>query len=143
MNPSRISVLSRNAIEAMHKYEYNDYAISFTDPHERLAKIDGIQGFHILRIQVYDIDVPLKDLNGGIFYPLTDAQAKSIAKFVKKNWDHTNMLFIHCEAGISRSSGCAGAIAKYYFGDDEYYFQTYHPNMCVYRKVLEALNNGD
>lgn len=64
MNPSRIRVLSRNAIEAMHKYEYNDYAISFTDPHEKLAKIFGIQDFHVLRVQVYDVDVPLTDWNG-------------------------------------------------------------------------------
>lgn len=141
MNPSRIRVLSRNAIEAMHKYEYNDYAISFTDPHEKLAKIFGIQDFHVLRVQVYDVDVPLTDWNGDVYYPLTDSDAKKIAKFVKKNWDSMNFLFVHCEAGISRSSGCAGAIAKYYFGDDEYYFKNYSPNRLIYRKMLEALND--
>jgi hypothetical protein len=44
-----------------------------------LAKIYGVEDSHVLRIQVYDVDVPTKDRNGDVYYPLTDADAKKIA----------------------------------------------------------------
>ena len=49
-------------------------------------------------------------------------------------------IIVHCGAGISRSSGLAAALLKYFTGDDSQIFDNpkYTPNMTVYRTVLET-----
>ena len=49
------------------------------------------------------------------------------------------MVICQCDAGISRSSGMAAAIAKAFNGEDNWLFEHYIPNRTVYRKVLEKL----
>lgn len=73
------------------------------------------------------------------YYAITDEDAKRIANFVKNIDDKIDILIVHCLAGRSRSAGVAGAISKWKFNDDSYFFKNYTPNMLCYRKVLDCL----
>ena len=79
---------------------------------------------------------------GMLFDPpanlFTDEQAQQVLDFVKDHED--KHVVCQCEAGISRSAGCAAALARIYDGDDKWIFGShrYFPNMRVYRKILEA-----
>ena len=88
----------------------------------------------ILTLQFEDTELVSED---GI----TDDDAKQIAMFVDKYFGNIDMIVVHCEAGVSRSAGCAAAIMKFYRNDDSPIFDNGHyvPNMLVYRKVLNAL----
>ena len=68
-------------------------------------------------------------------------QAEQIAKFALKWKDKVDGIIVNCEAGISRSSGVAAALMKYFTGDDSLIFNSsrFCPNMTCYRLVLEAL----
>lgn len=85
-------------------------------------------------------DVDKEDGVKGEF-PITEPQARTIARFVKSLPDTINSLIVHCEAGMSRSAGVAAAIMKWMFNDDSPIFDqpSYRPNMMCYRKVLNAL----
>lgn len=69
-------------------------------------------------------------------------QAQEIASFVNVWKDMVNLIIVHCEAGISRSSGVAAGIMKYIYDDDMPIFSNprFIPNMTCYRKVLQAFN---
>lgn len=71
----------------------------------------------------------------------TEDDAKQIVEFCRRNEDKINKLYIHCYAGISRSSAVAAAISKYYFNDDSKWFATRIPNMRVYRLILNAFHD--
>lgn len=74
-----------------------------------------------------------------------DDLATQIADFVKF-WDVKNNdvnIWVHCDAGVSRSAGVAAALQKYFNGDDSKYFANdgkYFPNMLCYKKTLEKLH---
>ena len=71
---------------------------------------------------------------------ITDEDASRIAKTVKKYKNKVQQIIVHCDVGISRSAGVAGAIAKYLNNDDNKFFMApYCPNMTCYTKVLFAL----
>lgn len=74
-------------------------------------------------------------------YPITEQQARKIAKFVMRYKDSVEQIIVHCDAGISRSAGVAAAIAKYLNGSDDDFFvrSPYTPNMTCYHTVLFAL----
>lgn len=77
------------------------------------------------------------------YYPITEQQARKIAKFVMRYKDsRVEQIVVHCDAGISRSAGVAAAIAQYLNGNDDDFFvrSPYHPNMTCYSKVLFALH---
>lgn len=50
--------------------------------------------------------------NGRRLRPLSEAQAKQVARFVHANAGRIDTLVVHCHAGISRSPGAALAIAE-------------------------------
>ena len=76
-------------------------------------------------------------------HSITDDDAKRIASTVKKYQDKVKQIFVHCDAGISRSAGVAAAISKYLNNDDFKWFSPpYDPNMTCYLKVLFALVKG-
>lgn len=88
----------------------------------RCVFYDVVDGKYAMRQQDVDsvVDVVNKSLKNGIY------------KFV-----------IHCERGISRSSGVAAAISKYINGESDLLFKYYAPNTDVYIKVLMALSESD
>lgn len=75
------------------------------------------------------------------YTPINEETARDIAKFARYWYDKVDCLVVHCNAGVSRSAGCAAAILKYFTGSDMQIFDdaSKHPNMLVYRRVLGAL----
>lgn len=73
---------------------------------------------------------------------ITEADGNKIADFVLKWKDKIETLFVHCGAGVSRSSGVAAAILKFMTDDDFQIFNNkiFHPNMRCYRTVLNAFH---
>lgn len=71
---------------------------------------------------------------------MTAEQAKEIADFVNKYKDDVEQIIVHCDAGMSRSAGCAAAIMKYLFGNNESIFNSkkYAPNLHCYSLTLNA-----
>lgn len=87
---------------------------------------------------------PITRLALGLPVLFGDEEANTIADRVEF-WRQKDVDFIvcHCDAGISRSSGVAAALSKHYNGTDFEFFNSggrYRPNMLVYTKVLNALN---
>jgi len=70
---------------------------------------------------------------------MTEVQAKEVVNFINK-WDNIDNIIVHCDAGISRSSGVGAAILKAKNGDDSEIFDNgkFCPNMKCFRLVLEA-----
>lgn len=100
----------------------------------------------VLSLCFFDVDSPklAMDMKGDAFGVEI---AKKIVKFVKDQEVDTFM--IHCDAGISRSSGVAAALGMHYNNDDSDFFRAnpygyrrYSPNMLVYRTVLNELRGG-
>ena len=86
-----------------------------------------------LELKFYDID-----FNTPIFPSMNSNDAIEILEFVEKNKNKVDMFVIHCNAGISRSSGTAAALSLIYNDDDSWVFSNpkYMPNMMVYRTIL-------
>lgn len=85
---------------------------------------------------VYDREVTENDL-------ITEADAQLVKRLLKLYPD-TDVI-VHCDAGISRSSGVAAAILKASTGDDSQIFNSpkYRPNMRCYRMILDELMQED
>lgn len=95
---------------------------------ERIAK---------LFLEFHDLDHPLSHYE--IF---TKEHAVEVLSFVNDNQDIKTVI-INCEAGISRSAGCAAALAKILCEEDQIFFKKYLPNTLVYRTILECYFNGE
>ena len=70
---------------------------------------------------------------------ISEEDAKNIVSFVKKWYNKVDTIIVHCNAGISRSSGVCAAIMKGMTGDDSQIFDNpkYVPNTTCYKVVLE------
>lgn len=128
----------RNAVMISISDPCMDYETApFASPHNRVRSI--------LRLSFHDADRPGLDVYGRRVDEsdlMTQEDAASIRDFLKANTDVD--VIVHCDAGISRSSGVAAAILKFFNGTDEQIFKSgrYCPNMWCYRRVLEALMDG-
>ena len=95
----------------------------------------------VLRLRFDDISEKMPG-----YFEIDDNQARKIAEIAEWANDQEDeiQVVVNCEAGISRSSGTAAAIAKFFLGDDMYYFNSglYNPNMLVYSKVLQKLHKS-
>lgn len=152
--------MSRESFEEFTS-DKNYIVISITDPNSE--PIESQKGYKaLLSLQFHDIDERVTrkdckccdgtgimndflDINGGHCYACTDKMdvvlfnerdAEQILDFVDAFKDSVDTIVCQCEAGISRSAGVAGALAKIYNGNDQYYFDNYIPNMRVYRTIL-------
>lgn len=75
--------------------------------------------------------------NAHLYTFFSVEHAQKILNFVEKNKDRIDTLICACEAGISRSAGCAAAIEKIYLGTDEIYNNIkYFPNSLIYSTIL-------
>ena len=76
----------------------------------------------------------------GVSYKLISKEdAKKIVDFVIAWKDKVDKIIVHCNAGISRSSGVCAAIMKALNGNDKEIFNShrYLPNTTCYKMVLE------
>lgn len=115
--------------------------ISITNTDSNFAYIVPNKYEKILRLNFDDI----KQAEPG-YFEISDEQASKIASLAKwaNEQEEEIQIVVNCDAGISRSSGTAAAIAKFFLNDDMYYFKSvlYNPNMLVYRKVLQKLHEN-
>lgn len=81
----------------------------------------------------------LDTLDNAPYVVISEKDAKDIVSFVKKWHDKVDTIIVHCNAGISRSSGICAAIMKAMTGDDSQIFENsrYLPNTTCYKTVLE------
>lgn len=78
-----------------------------------------------------------------IFQLITKKDAGKIYDFVTKWYGKVNLIIVHCNAGISRSSGVCAGIMKGLINDDIAIFGNprFHPNTLCYKLVLEEFMN--
>ena len=72
---------------------------------------------------------------------MTPAQAREVRDFVLEVVPRVRRLIVHCEYGVSRSSGTAAAIRQYLTGGGDVILNDprYSPNHTCYDLVLAAL----
>jgi predicted protein tyrosine phosphatase len=101
----------------------------------------------VLPIAFHDTDKDYFNEAMGIsLTAITLFHARKIKAFVDEWKDKVEAIVCHCEAGISRSSGTAAAIAVYLDGPgadvDIFDNKKYVPNMKVYNMLLNAFGLG-
>lgn len=90
----------------------------------------------VLEEEFDDIDTKRRGL-----MPMSEADAVRVVDFINEN--KGKPVFVHCDAGQSRSAGVAAAISKFMCGNDDKFFSgAYTPNMNCYSKVLSAFHNA-
>ena len=132
---NKIVVRSRRETELMPAYSRPWAAISITDTDAPDARIRTANRVGLLRLHFDDIHAP-----SPFYTAFSTEDARRVLAFAAKVWDKADVLHVHCEAGISRSSGTAAALSKIYFGDDGEFvesFNGYRPNKLVYRTILD------
>lgn len=90
------------------------YAVlSFVDVGVEVPRIPRREGL-VERLVIHADDCLPGDppFNGRRLCPLSDTQAKQVARFVHANAQRIETLVVHCHAGLSRSPGAALAIAE-------------------------------
>jgi len=64
---------------------------------------------------------------------MTSEQGELVRKFVDQQWEDVDLLVIHCQAGISRSSAIGKAISEQFQPEFSSFFsKLYRPNLHVY-----------
>ena len=139
-------VYSRQAMEGCNGQRSMPHIIvSITTPGDPYApaKIKTNENtLGILRLSFYDLDrvePGVEELECDLFQP---SQAKEILTFVDAH-PTAERFIVHCDAGLSRSPAVAAALSKILYGDDSRFFRQYHPNMLVYRSILDAHYNKE
>lgn len=131
------------------RLSYNDFSldkviISIRTPGDEKAKFnnDNETIKDILYLEFYDISYNSQEIFKG-YAPMSDEDAIQIRDFVLKWKDKVDTLWVHCDAGISRSAGVAAAILESFGKDNSYIFgsKMYFPNLLCYHKTLNAFRN--
>lgn len=146
-NEAEILVMSRHAAVqyCQREQEKQSILISISDPNMVYTDAPFCSPENrvsaILKLSFCDADRPGKDVYGLDAEEkdlMSDEDAGKVVRFVQAN--RGKRIIVHCDAGISRSAGVAAAIAKYFTGNDDYFFDSgrYVPNMWCYTKTLTA-----
>lgn len=140
-----VIVLSRMKAERL---TYTDYSsdkviISISTPGDEKAEFDSnnITIKDILYLEFYDISYNSQEVFKG-YESMSDEDAVKIRDFVLKWKGKVDTIWVHCDAGISRSAGVAAGILEVLGEDNSYIFDSkmYFPNLLCYRKTLNAFN---
>lgn len=125
-------------------YSYDKVIISIRTPDDAKVEFDSNNKTikDILYLEFYDISYNSQEIFKG-YEPMSDEDAVKIRDFVLKWKDKIDTLWVHCDAGISRSAGVAAGILEALGEDNSYIFDSkmYFPNLLCYRKTLNAFNN--
>lgn len=165
----RIFVCSRGAIERTDPIIVPHLFISIRTPGDPLEAKLPVNGLTrgVLRLQFHDLDrvpenpIPLigipKESWVALHTPTADTLfnkklATQVLDFVRPHVEHESVLraanlghtavraiFVHCDAGLSRSPAVAAALTRTLLGqDDAHWFKAKTPNMLVYRTLLNV-----
>lgn len=121
--------------------------ISITDP-SFTHPILPVSGFRhaVLRLHFSDVNervarLPLASPHIVAFTPLT---AQRIAAFVEEGVAQgVRLVIVNCEAGMSRSTGVATALSRFYNHDETFFLAHYRPNAWVRRLTLDAMRGRE
>ena len=119
---------------------YDWACISIANTEQEFAIIPTANRCALLQLAFADVTFPVDG-----YRTFHDDHAHDILDFVTRYWSHVDTLLIHCDAGISRSSAVAAAIARLKFRDEsEFLDEPFEPNPLVYRTIREvATGRGD
>lgn len=97
------------------------------------------------RISKTEHDLIAEQLKAGhAMWPMTRNHAQQIVKFLREIKDNVDLLVVHCDAGISRSSAVAIAAAEMYGLDEEQRRlennRRFNPNEYVYSLIFDEWN---
>ena len=129
-----------NQIMVLSRFEAEDFAwpypwccISIANDETLFASISRENRVGLLQVAFADITQPLKG-----FIAFYDSLGFDILDFVSQHWDTVDLLMVHCDAGISRSSAVAAAISRLKFGSEgDFLDSPFDPNPRVYRMLRE------
>lgn len=134
----------KEMLEAYRKGINNSYLLISIIGHKdnNWPNISGIKTIDILLLRFDDVD-EYQEVEGRAYYPISENDVHNIVDFINK-YSHEIKndiydLYVHCEAGISRSAGVAAAISKIVLGNDDNFFNNgrYKPNMTAYSAILK------
>jgi predicted protein tyrosine phosphatase len=117
----KIFVYSRSALEAVRPHEVPHVIISITSHPDDVARLrlnEMCSG--VLRLSFPDAEVP-SDLYGETSL-FSREQATEIWTFTRQHVAEIERVIVHCDAGVSRSSAIAAALARVLNDDDSEFF---------------------
>ncbi|MCB9603075.1 MAG: hypothetical protein H6720_22390 [Sandaracinus sp.] len=133
----KLVVHSRPAIETSAPPEEAHVVISITTSADDVAVLpEAPSRVAVLRLVFPDADVAVAGISKDALFGAHHADR--VWDFLEAHRDGITCVVLHCDAGMSRSPGVAAAIARVEHGDDTFFFRRYHPNMRVYRTLLES-----
>ena len=106
-------------------------SISCQNEYEEPIHFDGK---HVLHLHFADTDD--KTFPGA----MSNADAKAICEFIESLDADVKSIYVHCQAGQSRSAGVGAALVSMFGGSSTKFFHCLTPNMYVYWHVLKAWN---
>ena len=134
-------IYSRPAIERVAAHEVPHVVISITTTEDDRARLPAsAQCRGVLRLSFPDLENAIPGIGPDELFG--SAHADQIWDFVQRHRGQISRIVLHCDAGLSRSPGVAAALARVLVGDDSEFFQRYHPNMRVYRVLLDRCPEG-
>jgi predicted protein tyrosine phosphatase len=108
--------------------------VSITDPQSRPALLRQSNIVARCDLQFWDL---LADVGTGRIFDA--ALANEVLRFARYECDRAKLLLVHCEAGISRSTGMADALGRILGVEVRHHNAlTLNPNTLVMRLILEA-----
>jgi predicted protein tyrosine phosphatase len=111
-----IRVFNRGEAERLTKEDVplNTIMISISSPDIENASLNEEAFVDVLYVSFHDSE----DDFGGRFLPIQKYHARKILDFVNKHKAQAENIFVHCQAGQSRSPATAFAIQKIFNGED-------------------------
>lgn len=133
-----IFVYSRSALDAVRPHEVPHVIISITSSPDDVARLRANETCRgILRLSFPDAEVPSALYAEANLF--SREHAMKVWAFVQQQLPEIQRIIVHCDAGVSRSSAVAAALARVLNHDDtEFFGGRYRPNMRVYRTLLET-----
>jgi predicted protein tyrosine phosphatase len=133
-----IFVYSRNALDAASPHEVPHVIISITSSPDDVARLRHSPACRgVLRLSFPDAEMASDGFAEGELF--SREHATRVWDFVLQHRPEIERIVVHCDAGVSRSSAVAAALARVFNGNDaEFFGGRYRPNMRVYRTLLEA-----
>ena len=137
----KISVMNKNTAvrKSFSETSGSKVIISIRTPGDEKAEFDDENKSikDVLYLAFYDVSFENSDIYAG-YAGMTAEDAQKVKEFVLKWKDEVRELWIHCDAGASRSAGIAAGILKAFGKDDSELFKTLLPNSLCYRRTLCA-----